>query len=125
MTNKLKQIAGYDQHNDYEYEYADFMADIKDALENIGTEWNITVHNGNWRGQTGTLTATSAIKVSRSLLMNDGQCIAEIFIGEENNTLEGTCYHHDAPTGSKFYIKGNGKHNTRTGGLSPDTGPRN
>jgi hypothetical protein len=125
MTEKLKQIAVYDQHADYEYEYDDYMTEMRIALENIGTEWDITVHNGNWKGQTGTLTSDDVIQVSRTLLMDSGQCVTEISIGEEDNTLEGVCYHHDSPTGSRFYIKGNGKHNTRTGGLSPDTGPRN
>jgi len=124
MTNKLKQIAVYDQNNDYEYEYYDYMTDIAYALHNIGTKWDITVHNGNWKGQTGTLTSDEITKISSSLLMNDRACRTEIFIGEEKNTLEGVCYHHDAPTGSTFYIKGNGKHTTRTGGLSRDTGPR-
>jgi hypothetical protein len=44
---------------------------------------------------------------AEALLMHDGQCRTEVWIGEEDNTLEGVCYHHDAPTGSTFYIKGN------------------
>ena len=125
MDNKLMRVAQYNQNADYEYEYNDYMAEMKVALENIGTEWNITVHNGNCWADSGTLTSDDVIQVSRTLLMNNGQCETEISIGEEANTLEGVCYHHDDPTGSRFYIKGNGKHNTRTGGLSPDTGPRN
>ena len=125
MTDKLRQIAMYDQHSDYEYNYDDYMVATVRELKEIGTEWIVMVHNGNWKGQTGELTTDDPFRVARVLLMNEGQCRTEVFIGEENNTLEGMCYHHDVPTGSSFYIKGNGKHNTRTGGLSPDTGPRN
>ena len=107
MKENLTQVASYDQYSDSEYEYDFYIEGIIMALKDIGSVWDVTVHNGNWRGQTGTLTSSDPERVAEALLMHDGQCRTEVGIGEEDDTLEGVCYHHDTPTGSTFYIKGN------------------
>jgi len=104
MKNSI--VANYKEHSSIHGDYEMFLQDMRDALVSIGDEWKVTVHNGNWRGQTGTLESEDWKKVANALLMHDGQCDTEIWVGEEDDTLEGICYHHDCPTGSTFYIRG-------------------
>jgi hypothetical protein len=100
-------VANYDCYSENEYEYDDYIYEMVAALKNMSCSvWDIEVSNGNWRGQTGYMTSSDPEKIAHALLMHDGNCRTEVWMGyNHGDGLSGVCYHHDAPTGSWFTIK--------------------
>ncbi len=97
-------VAAYDQYNDNEYEYDDYIYEMVAALKDMSCNvWDVEVSNGNWRGQTGYMTSSDPQKIADALLMHDGHCRTEVWL--DGDGLSGVCYNHDAPTGSWFKIK--------------------
>ena len=102
-------IANYDCHDEYEYMYDDFKSEMLDALGKMKKgktgEYHCVAEKANWRGSTGTLVTTDKNKLINALLFNDGNCTTRMWWhGCCNKVIEGICYHHDVPTGTKFKI---------------------
>lgn len=111
ITNDYIEEKLCERHDEYlslEH-YVDFEHQLTDALKDLGglsSEWNIDATNINWRGQSGTLNTSDPDKVIQAILMHDGRCNTTVWEGEDDNTLDGVCYHHDCPTGTWFTITG-------------------
>jgi hypothetical protein len=104
FIDKQKEIiAEYDCGSDFEWEYEDYVDNMKYAPIK-GEAFFIQGTNLDWRGSSRSAKAETLQEVANIILMHDGQCSTKVWKGTEPNTLEAVSYHHDCPTGSWFTI---------------------
>ena len=102
-------IADYDCHDECELMYEDFKSEMLIALGKMKKgktgEYRVTAENLTWNGKSGNFETHDKEKVVNALLLHDGQCKTKMWWnGCCNKKIQGVCYHHDVPTGTRFEI---------------------